>query len=179
MHSRSLASLPAAVATGTQDLVLEEVDINDQHLMKRKRVASNATSRKVPPTTDKLEGAANITAVESSAVVDVRLEGQKQHKRQVVLAYLDSPVHQESLLANEHMSSEYFVLQPRIHDNHLLSRAEKDMCIDSVARLKFIYLHRHFFHRIYSSDEALLLAQDYHSDKHVFLVIMGGALTNS
>jgi len=137
-------------------LVLEEVDINDQHLMKRKRVASNATSRKVPLTTDKLEGAANITAVESSAVVDVRLEGQKQHKRQVVFAYLDSPVH---------MSSEYFVLQPRIHD--------------SVARLKFIYLHRHFFHRIYSSDEALLLVQDYHSDKHVFLVIMGGALTNS
>jgi hypothetical protein len=41
----------------------EEVDINDQHLMKRKRVASNATSRKVPR-----EEEVNITRVESSAV---------------------------------------------------------------------------------------------------------------
>ena len=68
-HSKGSASLPATVAPGTQDLVLEEVDINDQHLMKRKRVASNATSRKVPR-----EEEVNITTVESSAVADVRLE---------------------------------------------------------------------------------------------------------
>jgi len=115
-HSNGSASLPATVAPGTQDLVLEEIDMNDQHLMKRKRVASNATSRKVPR-----EEEANITTVESSAVADVRLEGhksvsfyafveQRQHKQKIVLAYLDPPVHEENLLANEHMSSEYFVL---------------------------------------------------------------------
>ena len=122
--------------------------------------------------------------------MDVRLEGhksvlfyafvqQRQHQRKIVLSYEDPPVHEESLLANEDMSSEYFKLKPNIHDAHLLSHAEKDMCIDSVARLQFIYLHRHFFHRIYSLDEVMPLVQDYQSDKHVFLVIMGGALTNS
>ena len=51
MHSRSTAS---TVSTGTQNLVPEEAGISDQQLMKRKRVASNATNRKVPRKTDKL-----------------------------------------------------------------------------------------------------------------------------
>ena len=99
--------------------------------MKRKRVTSNATSRKVPRSNEPI----------TTDNVDVRLEGhksvlfyvfvqQRQHKRQVFLSYLDPPVHEESLLANEHMSSEYFTLQSNVHDTHLLSHAEKDMCID-------------------------------------------------
>jgi hypothetical protein len=104
---------------------------------------------------------------------------QKQHKRKVVLDYLDPPVQEESILINENMSTKDFVFPPSDSDSHLLTQEERDVCIDSVKRLKFIYLHRHFLHRIYKSAEILLLVRDYQSDKHLFMVVIGGALTNS
>jgi hypothetical protein len=172
----------------------DDLLISDENLMKRKRVASNATKRKIPRSTATDNSQVISTAVgssaESSAVEDPRFGGhksvlffayvaQKQYKEKVILDYLDPPVHEESILLNENMSPADFVLQPSTHDNHLLAKNERDFCIDSVKRLKFIYLHRHFFHRILSTDEVMLLVQDYRSDKHLFLVIMGGVLTNT
>jgi len=182
------STMHSSTATGTQDLVPENAGISDHHLVKRKRVASNATNRKVPRT--ELAEQATSAVVEASVDADARLQGhkgvlfyafvtQRQLGRKIILSYLDPPVHEEGILENDNLSSDEFVLPPHIHDNHTLSRAEKDRCIDSVTRLQFIYLERHFFHRIYSSDDARLRGQDFTSDKHLFLVIIGGALTNS
>ena len=189
----SCSTLPAPVEHGTQELISEDFMI-ETNLMKRKRVASNAESRKIPRGTGQIETEQEerktaTTTVEPSAVEDVRLNGhnsvlfyafvdQKDHKQRVLLDYIDPPVHEDSVLHNENMSPEDFVLKSSITDTHFLSQADIDTCVDSVAYLKFIYLHRHFFHNIYSYDAAILLVQEFHYDKHLFLVIMGGALTN-
>jgi hypothetical protein len=114
----------------------DELLISDENLMKRKRVASNATNGKIPRSTATDNSQIISTTVgssaESSAVEDPRFDGhksvlfyacveQKQHKEKVILNYLDPPVHEESILLNENMSPADFMLQPSTHDNHLLA----------------------------------------------------------
>ena len=95
-------------------------------------MASNAATRKVQPINRRT------TTVRSSTVNDLELGCHKsvlfyafvepkQHKRKIVLDYLDPPVHDESVLLNENMSPADFVLPYY----HLLSQEERDTCIDS------------------------------------------------
>jgi hypothetical protein len=47
LHSSGSASIPATKENATQELMQDELLISDENLMKRKRVASNATNRKI------------------------------------------------------------------------------------------------------------------------------------
>jgi hypothetical protein len=153
LHSSGSESVPATKDSATQELMHGDLLISDENLMKRKRVASNAQTRKIPRGT--VTGNSQVTniAVESSAefssVEDPLFAGhksvlfyayveKKQQKDKIILDYLDPPVHEESILPNETMSPADFVLKPSTHDKHLLSKNERDFCIDSIKRLKFI-----------------------------------------
>lgn len=89
------------------------------------------------------------------------------------------PDYKAGKLYNEDMLEKDYVLPHRDWDNHVLSLEERNICDDCEIRLAYIHAHNECFHNVNNIGEVLPSVTELPSDLHLYLVLTGGALTNS
>jgi hypothetical protein len=84
-----------------------------------------------------------------------------------------------SALWVEDLSEEEYVLPEKDWDNHVMSDIEVAICENAQSRFEYLHERRDSFHNIQSIDELRPMVEEFPPDMHMYLVLTGGALTNS
>ena len=95
-----------------------------------------------------------------------------------VINYEEPPYHDESVLWNEDIGQDVFVLPKKDWDGHTLSDEERLVFNDAQSRYEYLHRHRACFHDAFSIEDIILTIEELPSDLHLYLVMTGSALTN-
>ena len=93
-----------------------------------------------------------------------------------VIDYVEPPYHDDSVLWNEDIGKDEFVLPKKDWDN--LSDEERHGYNEAQSRYEYLHQHRACFHEVYSIEDIIPTIQELPSDLHLYLVMTGSALTN-
>ena len=96
--------------------------------------------------------------------------------QQTVIDYVEPPYHDDSVLWNEDIGQDEFVLPKKDWDNH--SDEERHVYNEAQSRYEYLHQHRACFHEVYSIEDIIPTIQELPSDLHLYLVMTGSALTN-
>ena len=84
-----------------------------------------------------------------------------------------------SALWVEDLTEEEYVLPAKDWDDHVMSDFEVAICENAQSRFEYLHERRDSFHNIHSVDDLRPLVEEFPPDMHMYLVLTGGALTNS
>jgi len=75
----------------------------------------------------------------------VEKNAELQH---IIIDFIEPQYHDESVLWNEDIGQEDYVLSPKDWDNHTLSEEESDVYDDAQSRYEYLRMHRACFHQV-------------------------------
>ena len=88
-----------------------------------------------------------------------------------VIDYEEPPYHDDSVLWNEDIGQEDFVLPKKDWDSHSLSDDEQHVYNDAQTRYEYLHQHRACFHDVYSIKDIIPTITELPSDLHLYLVV--------
>ena len=106
------------------------------------------------------------------------LVAKNEVPQNTVIDYVEPPYHDISVLWNEDIGQEDFVLPQKDWNTHTLSDEERHVCNDAQSRYEYLHQHRACFHEVYSIEDIIPTITELPSDLHLYLVVTGSALTN-
>ena len=152
--------------TSTRAIIERQSRINRAAIRK---VVSNAVIAPTPvPETD----------TGHNCALFYELVARNEMLQHTVIDYEEPSYHEDSVLWNEDIGQDAFVLPKKDWDSHTLSNDEQHVYNDAQTRYEYLHKHRACFHDVYSIDDIIPTITELPSDLHLYLVVTGSALTN-